>query len=69
MFRCFICAAEAEALPTGMADVLGGTHYVYTTPKGWWSITTPYEMKLFCPDEAITSDVFETDYRADTGGS
>jgi hypothetical protein len=45
---------RGEALPTGTTDLMGGTHYVYTTPKGWWSITTREGMLLFCPDEAVT---------------
>jgi hypothetical protein len=53
-FTCVRCGLTEEALPTGMTDLNGGTHYVYHTPKGWWNITTPYEMKLFCPDEAVT---------------
>ena len=53
-FRCVRCGAEEEALPTGTTDVMGGTHFVYHTPKGWWSITNRYEMLLFCRDEAVT---------------
>ena len=53
-FRCVRCGVEEEALPTGMTDVQGGTHFIYHTPKGWWSITNRYEMQLFCPDEAVT---------------
>jgi hypothetical protein len=37
-----------------MTDLKGGTHFAYTTPEGWWSITNRYEMMLFCPDEAVT---------------
>lgn len=54
MFRCSRCEAAVEALPTGLTDVMGGTHYVYTTPKGWWSITTRTGMLLFCGDETVT---------------
>ena len=53
-FRCIRCGAEEEALPTGTTDVMGGTHFVYHTPKGWWSITTREGMLLFCRDEAVT---------------
>ena len=53
-FKCVRCGAEEEALPTGTTDVMGGTHFVYHTPKGWWSITNRYEMLLFCRDEAVT---------------
>jgi len=53
-FRCVRCGAEEEALPTGMTDVKGATHFVYHTPKGWWSITTSDGMLLFCRDEAVT---------------
>ena len=53
-FRCVRCGVEEEALPTGMTDVMGGTHFVYHTPKGWWSITTSDGMLLFCRDEAVT---------------
>ena len=53
-FRCVRCGAEEEALPTGMTDILGGTHFAYHTPTGWWSITTREEMLLFCRDEAVT---------------
>ena len=54
MFKCARCGIQAEALPTGTTDIMGGTHFVYTTPKGWWSITTPFEMQLFCADESVT---------------
>ena len=53
-FACTKCGLEEEALPTGIEDVMGGTHYVYTTPLGWWSITTRGGMLLFCRDEAVT---------------
>ena len=53
-FTCVRCGIKEEALPTGTTDVLGGTHFVYHTPKGWWSITNRYEMLLFCRDEAVT---------------
>ena len=53
-FKCVRCGAVEEALPTGMTDVMGGTHFTYHTPKGWWSITNRYEMLLFCADEAVT---------------
>jgi hypothetical protein len=52
-FRCVRCGIEEKALPTGTTDLMGGTHFVYHTPKGWWSITNRYEMMLFCPDEAV----------------
>ena len=53
-FKCVRCGLEEEALPTGMTDVMGGTHFAYHTPKGWWSITTREAMLLFCADEAVT---------------
>ena len=58
-FKCVRCGAEEEALPTGtevrvFTDLMGGTHFVYHTPKGWWSITTSAGMLLFCRDEAVT---------------
>ena len=53
-FRCVRCEAEEEALPWGMEDFRGGTHYVYSIPDGWWSITTSDGMLLFCRDEAVT---------------
>jgi len=53
-FKCVRCGLEEEALPTGMTDVMGGTHFAYHTPTGWWSITNRYEMLLFCRDEAVT---------------
>ena len=53
-FTCVRCGVEEEALPTGMTDLNGGTHYAYHTPKGWWSITTREGMKMFCGDEAVT---------------
>ena len=52
-FRCVRCGAEEEALPTGMTDVMGGTHFVYHTPKGWWSITTETGMVTFCAGEDV----------------
>ena len=52
-FTCVRCGAEEEALPTGMTDVMGGTHFVYETPPGWWSIATEVGMVLFCPDEDV----------------
>ena len=53
-FRCVRCGVEEEALPTGTTDLMGGTHYVYTTPPRWWSITTSEGMQLFCEDEMVT---------------
>jgi len=53
-FTCVRCGIEEEALPTGMIDLMGGTHFTYHTPQGWWSIRNRYEMMLFCPDEAVT---------------
>jgi len=53
-FKCVRCGIEEEALPTGTTDLMGGTHFAYHTPKGWWSITTRYGMLLFCRDEAVT---------------
>ena len=52
-FKCVRCAVEVEALPTGMEDIMGGTHYVYTTPPGWWSITTETGMVTFCAGEDV----------------
>jgi len=52
-FRCVRCGAEEEALPTGMTDVMGGTHLVYETPPGWWNITTEVGMVMFCADEDV----------------
>ena len=52
-FRCVRCGAEEEALPTGMTDILGGTHFIYHTPKGWWSITTEAGMVMFCSGEDV----------------
>ena len=72
MFTCVRCGIQAEALPTGTTDIMGGTHFVYTTPVGWWSITTPYEMKLYCPAESVSivgGEVLESDYRAETEGA
>jgi rubredoxin len=53
-FKCVRCGVEEEALPWGMDDFKGGTHFVYFLPEGWWSITTREGMKLFCSDEAVT---------------
>jgi hypothetical protein len=53
-FKCVRCGIEEQALPTGTTDLMGGTHFTYHTPKGWWSITTREGMLLFCADEAIT---------------
>ena len=53
-FKCKICAAEVEALPTGYTTIMGGTLFVYKTPQGWWSITTSEGMQLFCDDEMVT---------------
>lgn len=61
-FKCVRCGAEEEALPTGMTDVMGGTHFAYHTPAGWWSITTEAGMVMFCPDEVVdvvTSEIIE----------
>ena len=52
-FRCVRCGAEEEALPTGTTDVMGGTHFVYHTPPGWWSITTEAGMVTFCAGEDV----------------
>ena len=54
VFKCVRCGVEEETLPTGMTDLMGGTHFTYHTPKGWWSITTRKGMQLFCRDEAVT---------------
>jgi len=74
-FTCVRCGLTEEALPTGTTDVLGGTHYVYTTPKGWWNITTEVGMVMFCPDEVVdivTDEIIDamdnSDYRADGRG-
>ena len=53
-FRCVRCGIEVEALPTGTTDLMGGTHFTYHIPPGWWSITNRYESLLFCRDEAVT---------------
>ena len=53
-FKCSRCAVEEEALPSGMDDAKGRTHFVYSLPERWWGITTREGMKLFCPDEAVT---------------
>jgi hypothetical protein len=53
-FKCSRCAIEEEALPSGMDDAKGATHFVYSLPQGWWGITTREGMKLFCPNEAVT---------------
>jgi len=53
-FRCVRCGIEVEALPTGTTDLMGGTHFTYHTPKGWWSVTNRHEMLLFCADEVVT---------------
>ena len=52
-FRCVRCGAEEEALPTGITDVMGGTHFIYETPPGWWSITTEGRMVMFCAGEDV----------------
>ena len=52
-FRCFRCGAEEEALPTGTTDVMGGTHFVYHTPQGWWDITTETGVVMFCSGEDV----------------
>jgi len=53
MFECVRCGAEEEALPTGMTDVMGGTHFVYHTPAGWWDITTETGVVMFCAGEDV----------------
>jgi len=53
-FKCVRCGIEVEALPTGTTDLMGGTHFTYHTPAGWWSITTREGMQLFCEDEIVT---------------
>jgi hypothetical protein len=53
MFRCVRCGAEEEALPTGMTDVMSGTHFVYHTPPGWWDITTEAGVVMFCAGEDV----------------
>ena len=53
MFECVRCGAEEEALPTGMTDVMGGTHFVYHTPAGWWDITTETGVVMFCSGEDV----------------
>jgi hypothetical protein len=52
-FRCARCGAEEEALPTGIADVMGGTHFTYEAPPGWWNITTEVGMVMFCAVEDV----------------
>jgi len=51
--QCVRCGVEEEALPTGMADLKGGTHFVYHTPAGWWSIATEAGMLMFCSGEDV----------------
>ena len=75
-FTCVRCGLTEEALPTGTTDVLGGTHFVYQTPQGWWNITTEVGMVMFCSDEVVgivTDEIRDamdnSDYRAETGGS
>ena len=53
-FTCVRCGIEEEALPTGTTDLMGGTHFTYHTPKGWWSITTREGMLMFCGNEEVT---------------
>ena len=53
-FKCVRCGAEEEALPTGTTDLMGGTHFAYHTPKGWWSITTETGMVTFCAGEDVS---------------
>jgi hypothetical protein len=53
-FKCSECGEVEEALPVGMEDVKGGTHFVYHLPEGWWHITVREGMKMFCKDEAVT---------------
>jgi len=53
-FNCVRCGLEEEALPTGMTDINGRTHLFYTTPPGWWSITTREGMQMFCRGEEVT---------------
>ena len=52
-FKCVRCGVEEEALPTGMADLKGGTHFVCHTPKGWWGSTTEVGMLVFCAGEDV----------------
>ena len=52
-FRCVRCGVKEEALPTGMTDILGGTYFIYHTPKGWWDITTEVGMVMFCAGEDV----------------
>ena len=68
-FTCVRCGIKEEALPTGMTDLNGGTHFVYHTPEGWWSITNRYTIMMFCREEAVTivgGEVLET---GEAGGS
>ena len=61
-FRCVRCGAVEEALPTGTTDVQGGTHFVYKTPPGWWSITTETGMVTFCSGEdvaVVTAEIID----------
>jgi len=53
-FKCVRCEVEEEALPWGMEDLQGGTHYVYSLPEGWWGISKREGTLLFCRDEAVT---------------
>ena len=61
-FKCVRCGVEEEALPTGITDVMGGTHLVYETPPGWWNITTEAGMVTFCAGEdvgIVTSEIID----------
>ena len=53
-FKCDECDAEEEALPWGMEDLKGGTHFVYSLPEGWWHLSTRGNYKLFCEEEVVT---------------
>ena len=69
-FKCVRCGAEEEALPTGTTDVMGGTHFAYTTPPGWWNITTEAGMVMFCPGEdvgKVTDEIIDAMANATTG--
>ena len=64
-FKGVRCGAEEEALPWGMEDLQGTTHFVYSLPKGWWSIATRGGSKQFCPYEAVTiqaGEILENDH-------
>jgi len=66
-FTCVRCGIKEEALPTGLTDVMGGTHFVYTTPKGWWNITTEVGMLMFCSGEdavIVTAEIIDAMHNA-----